>query len=205
MPTGQTALLTDLYQLNMLAAYLDRGLTDTAVFELFVRKLPPRRGFLMAAGLEQALDYLETLSFSKADITRLHVLGGYPESFLEFLAGLHFTGDVDAMPEGTVFFPDEPIIRVVPGHGAGHVKRRELHRGCTRVVAREHVEPRRAGKRSGQRGQIQRSDLRRPDFEHEVAPRAADPDRLVCARRVEPVRREHAVLTRRRGRRAARE
>ena len=59
MPAAQTALLTDLYQLNMLAAYLDHGLTDTAVFELFVRKLPTRRGFLMAAGLEEALGYLE--------------------------------------------------------------------------------------------------------------------------------------------------
>ena len=59
MEIGHTALLTDLYQLNMLAAYLDHGLTDTAVFELFVRKLPARRGFLMAARLEQALSYLK--------------------------------------------------------------------------------------------------------------------------------------------------
>ncbi|MGC2413060.1 MAG: nicotinate phosphoribosyltransferase, partial [Stellaceae bacterium] len=75
----QTALLTDLYQLNMLAAYLDHGLTDTAVFELFVRKLPPRRGFLMAAGLEQAVGYLENLAFSIEDIARLRALGAFPE------------------------------------------------------------------------------------------------------------------------------
>jgi nicotinate phosphoribosyltransferase len=113
MSADQTALLTDLYQLNMLAAYLDHGLTDTAVFELFVRKLPARRGFLMAAGLEQALGYLETLAFSPEDIARLRALGGFSERFLEFLSGLRFAGDVDALPEGTVFFPDEPILRVI--------------------------------------------------------------------------------------------
>jgi nicotinate phosphoribosyltransferase len=113
MSAEPTALLTDLYQLNMLAAYLDHGLTDTAVFELFVRKLPARRGFLMAAGLEQALAYLETLAFAQADIARLRALGGFSERFLEFLSGLRFTGDVDALPEGTVFFPDEPILRVI--------------------------------------------------------------------------------------------
>jgi nicotinate phosphoribosyltransferase len=112
MPTRNIPLLTDLYQLNMLAAYLDHDLTDTAVFELFVRKLPVHRGFLLAAGLAQALDYLETLAFSEADIGRLRRLGLYPERFLEFLAGLRFTGDVDAMPEGTVFFPDEPVLRI---------------------------------------------------------------------------------------------
>jgi nicotinate phosphoribosyltransferase len=111
MPQGE-ALLTDLYQLNMLSAYLDHGMADTAVFELFVRKLPPRRGFLMAAGLEQALGYLETLRFTAADIERIRGLGHFSERFLNHLAALRFTGDVDAMPEGTVFFPDEPILRV---------------------------------------------------------------------------------------------
>ena len=112
MPGAPTALLTDLYQLNMLAAYLDHGLTDAAVFELFVRKLPACRGFLMAAGLEQALDYLETLTFSDEDIAQLRAFGGFPDSLLEYLGALRFTGDVDALPEGTVFFTDEPILRV---------------------------------------------------------------------------------------------
>jgi nicotinate phosphoribosyltransferase len=106
------ALLTDLYQLNMLAAYLDHGLIDTAVFELFVRKLPKRRGFLVAAGLEQALSYLEELAFSHEDLARLRAFGGFPDQLLEYLALLRFTGNVDALPEGTVFFPDEPILRV---------------------------------------------------------------------------------------------
>ncbi|MGE5271216.1 MAG: nicotinate phosphoribosyltransferase [Thiohalocapsa sp.] len=113
MPSGGAALLTDLYQLNMLAAYLDHGLTETAVFELFVRKLPARRGFLMAAGLEQALDYLENLAFAPDDIARLRAAGTFPEPLLEYLSALCFVGDVDALPEGTVFFPDEPVLRVV--------------------------------------------------------------------------------------------
>ena len=71
MGIDQTPLLTDLYQLNMLAAYLDHGLTDTAAFELFVRKLPEQRGFLIAAGLQQALSYLETMAFTDADVARL--------------------------------------------------------------------------------------------------------------------------------------
>jgi nicotinate phosphoribosyltransferase len=107
------ALLTDLYQLNMLFAYLDHGLTETAAFELFVRKLPAGRGFLMAAGLQQAVDYLEALAFSDQDIARLRALDAFPEHLFEYLAGLRFTGDVDALPEGTIFFPDEPILRVV--------------------------------------------------------------------------------------------
>ena len=68
MYPATSPLLTDLYQLNMLQAYLDHGQTDTAVFEFFVRRLPARRGFLMAAGLEQALDFLENLQFSNEEI-----------------------------------------------------------------------------------------------------------------------------------------
>src|SRR5690606_13171067 len=99
-------LLTDLYQLNMLQAYLERGMTETAVFEFFVRKLPPRRGFLMAAGLEQALDFLETLRPAPAELDWLRSTGRFSTDFIDQLAELRFTGDVDAMAEGTVFFPD---------------------------------------------------------------------------------------------------
>src|SRR5512139_3115204 len=108
-----TPLLTDLYQLNMIQAYLDHGETRTAAFEFFFRKLPPRRGFLVAAGLEQALDFLEGLCFSAADIDWLARSGRFGKGLLEHLARLRFDGDVDAMPEGTVFFADEPILRVV--------------------------------------------------------------------------------------------
>jgi len=108
-----SALLTDLYQLNMIEAYLDHGEMKTAVFEFFVRKFPPRRGFLMAAGLEQALDFLEDLRFSPEDIDWLARSGRFSKSLLDYLAAFRFTGDVDAMPEGTVFFADEPILRVI--------------------------------------------------------------------------------------------
>jgi nicotinate phosphoribosyltransferase len=112
MAKSHGALLTDLYQLNMMAAYLEHGITGTAVFELFVRKLPSRRGFLMTAGLEQALQFLETASFTPEDIIKIRSLGQFSESFLAYLRSFRFSGDVDAMPEGTVFFPDEPILRV---------------------------------------------------------------------------------------------
>ena len=112
MAKSHSVLLTDLYQLNMMAAYLEHGLTGTAVFELFVRKLPSRRSFLMAAGLEQALQFLETVSFTPGDLDEIRGLGQFSESFLAYLRSFRFSGDVDAMREGTVFFPDEPILRV---------------------------------------------------------------------------------------------
>ena len=105
-------LLTDLYQLNMIQAYLDHGETKTAVFEFFVRKLPPQRGFLIAAGLEQALDFLETVRFSPDEIDWLARSGQFSGQLLDYLAALRFTGDVHAMPEGTPFFSNEPILRV---------------------------------------------------------------------------------------------
>jgi nicotinate phosphoribosyltransferase len=107
------ALLTDLYQFNMMQAYLDHGETKPAVFEFFFRTLPPRRGFLVAAGLEQALDFLEDLRFSADDIDWLAHTGRFSKALLDYLASFRFTGDVDAMPEGTAFFADEPILRVI--------------------------------------------------------------------------------------------
>ncbi|WP_333840601.1 nicotinate phosphoribosyltransferase [Pelomicrobium sp.] len=106
-------LLTDLYQLTMLQAYLERGLQATAVFELFVRKQPPERNFFVAAGLEQALDYLENLRFRDEDLRWVAQSGLFKPGFVDFLAGLRFEGEVYAMPEGTPFFSDEPILRVV--------------------------------------------------------------------------------------------
>lgn len=107
-----TALLTDLYQLTMMQAYLDRGMDEPAVFELFVRKLPAQRNFLVAAGLEQALDFLESLAFTEPEIDWLARQGGFSDGLLERLRAFRFTGDVDALPEGTVFFADEPVLRV---------------------------------------------------------------------------------------------
>lgn len=106
-------LLTDLYQLTMLQAYFDQGMNDTAVFEFFVRKLPAERNFLIAAGLEQVLEYLGEARFTEEELEWLGNSGRFHRRFVESLADWRFTGDVDAMPEGTVFFPDEPILRVV--------------------------------------------------------------------------------------------
>jgi len=110
--SGQSLLLTDLYQLSMLETYAAHGMAETAVFELFVRKLPTGRGFLMAAGLEQAVQFLETLRFTADELGWLRSTGSFSAEFLDSLGGFRFTGDVDAMPEGTVFFPDEPVLRV---------------------------------------------------------------------------------------------
>lgn len=112
MLVGASPLLTDLYQLNMIQAYLDCQKTETAVFEFFVRKIPERRGFLMAAGLEQALDYLERLQFSSEELEWLARTGRFNQAFLDYLADFRFTGDVHAMAEGRIFFADEPILRV---------------------------------------------------------------------------------------------
>jgi nicotinate phosphoribosyltransferase len=105
-------LVTDLYQLTMLQAYYEAGMTETAVFELFVRKLPPGRNFLVAAGLEQAVEFLEGLRFEDEALDWIRSCGIFKPAFAERLAGLRFTGDVHAMPEGTVFFPNEPCLRV---------------------------------------------------------------------------------------------
>ena len=112
MERGSSPLLTDLYQLNMIEAYLAYGETNTAVFELFVRKLPARRGFLVAAGLQQALEFLEDLRFSAEEIDWLRRTGRFSARTLDYLAQLRFTGDVHAFAEGTVFFANEPILRV---------------------------------------------------------------------------------------------
>ena len=112
MTERPSALLTDLYQINMMQAYLDRGVTDTAVFELFARNLPSRRGFLVAAGLAQALQFLETLRFSAAEIEWLRSTERFRPNLIEYLSVFRFTGDVHAVPEGTVFFANEPILRI---------------------------------------------------------------------------------------------
>ena len=112
MDLAHDFLLTDLYQLAMMQAYIEQGETKTAVFEFFSRKLPARRGFLMAAGLEQALDFLENLRVSREEIEWLERSGRFGRNLIDYLAEFRFTGDVHAMPEGTIFFADEPIIRV---------------------------------------------------------------------------------------------
>ena len=106
------ALLTDLYQLTMGQAYFELGMQDDAVFELFVRRLPETRRFLLAAGLEQALEHIEGLRFTEDDIAFLATLGRFRRDFLDYLRSVRFTGTVHAIPEGTPFFANEPIVRV---------------------------------------------------------------------------------------------
>lgn len=110
------SLLTDLYQLTMSACYIGEGLADRrASFELFVRKLPQDFGYLVAMGLEQALTYLELLQFDSTQLEALQATGLFdhvPPAFWETLATARFTGDVWAVPEGTVVFANEPLLRV---------------------------------------------------------------------------------------------
>ena len=106
-------LLTDLYELTMLEAYFAEGMNAVAAFELFVRKLPEGRNFLIAAGLTQAVEYLLTLRFTDQDRDWLARSGRFRQPFIDSLADLRFTGDLDAVPEGTAIFADEPILRVV--------------------------------------------------------------------------------------------
>ena len=108
--------MTDLYQLTMMAGYRALGKENQrATFEMFVRKLPAHRAYLVFAGLEQALGDLLRLAFSAEQIESLRrwpVFAAIDPAFFEWLAELRFGGDVWAMPEGTVFFPGEPVVRV---------------------------------------------------------------------------------------------
>jgi nicotinate phosphoribosyltransferase len=97
----------------MLQAYFDRNMRADAVFEFFVRRMPDERSFLVAAGLEQAVGYLRSLHFEQSEIEALRTTGLFADAFLDYLSELRFNGDADAMPEGTVFFPNEPIFRIL--------------------------------------------------------------------------------------------
>lgn len=112
MNLSSSLLLTDLYQLTMLQGYVEHGMEEQATFEFFVRKLPPARNFLLAAGLEQALSFLENLRFMPEELEWLRSCGLFRRALVDYLEKVHFTGDVHAMPEGTVCFPDEPIVRI---------------------------------------------------------------------------------------------
>jgi nicotinate phosphoribosyltransferase len=110
-----SGLLTDLYELTMAAGYLQTGFEACATFELFVRNLPSHRNYLIAAGLEQALDFLEHVNFSDEEIAYLrshHVFQYIGPEFFEYLRTFRFTGEVWAVPEGTLVFPGEPMLRV---------------------------------------------------------------------------------------------
>jgi len=108
----KSPLLTDLYQLTMLQGYIEEGLHEEAIFEFYVRQMPENRSFLIAAGLESCLRFLEDMRFSEEELQYLEKTHRFSSALIDYLRNLRFTGDVHALPEGTVFFPNEPLIRV---------------------------------------------------------------------------------------------
>ena len=110
---GEPGLFIDLYELTMAQAYLAEGLTGTAVFTLFVRRLPEVRNFLLACGLESVLGYLQHVRFTDDDLAYLRSLEVFSDDLLTWLSRFRFTGDVYAVPEGTPVFANEPILEIV--------------------------------------------------------------------------------------------
>ena len=105
-------MLTDMYQLTMNAAYFDNHKNDQATFDLFVRKLPKDWGFFVAAGIEDAVDYASSVRFTESDIAYLGRQGLFNPAFLNFLKNFKFTGNIEAVPEGTPVTPNTPLMRV---------------------------------------------------------------------------------------------
>ena len=106
-----TSLFTDFYELTMCASYFDNKNFEPATFDLFIRRLPENRAYFLFAGLEEALQYLKSIKFTEEHLAYLKKQG-FKEDFLDYLRGFRFTGDVCAVPEGTIAFPNEPLIRV---------------------------------------------------------------------------------------------
>jgi nicotinate phosphoribosyltransferase len=111
LSAAEVSLLSDLYELTMAASYHREGLDRPAVFELFTRNLPPHRGWLLAAGIGPSLRLVSEMRFGPGEISYLRELG-FEDEFLDYLAEFRFGGDIDAMPEGTLCFADEPLVRV---------------------------------------------------------------------------------------------
>lgn len=106
-------LLTDLYELTMMQGYYEKGQNEKVVFDVFFRQNPCGNGYSICAGLDQIIDYIKNLNFTYEDVDYLRGLGIFSEDFLHYLSGFHFTGDIYAIPEGTVVFPKEPLIKVI--------------------------------------------------------------------------------------------
>ena len=113
MRANNLTLLTDLYELTMMQGYFKNPTDQTVVFDMFYRDNPCGGGFAICAGLEQVIEYIENLRFTDEDIEYLRSLSIFEEDFLEYLRAFHFTGDIYAIPEGTVIFPREPMVKVV--------------------------------------------------------------------------------------------
>ncbi len=113
MKDRNLSLMTDLYELTMMQGYFKENTREVVVFDMFYRKNPCGGGYAITAGLEQLMDYIQQLHFTYEDIDYLRSLGIFAEDFLEYLRGFHFSGDIYAVPEGTVVFPNEPLVKVV--------------------------------------------------------------------------------------------
>ena len=106
-------LLTDLYELTMMQGYYKQKQNEVVIFDVFFRQNPCSNGYSVCAGLEQVIDYIKKLNFTYEDVDYLRSLGIFSEDFLHYLSGFHFSGDIYAIPEGTVVFPKEPLLKVV--------------------------------------------------------------------------------------------
>ncbi len=113
MSKRNLTLLTDLYELTMMQGYYEKGQNENVIFDVFFRQSPCNNGYSVCAGLDQVIDYIKNLHFTYDDVDYLRGLGIFKEDFLHYLSGFHFSGDIYAIPEGTVVFPKEPLLKVV--------------------------------------------------------------------------------------------
>lgn len=114
MRAENLTLLTDLYELTMMQGYFEKqSANETVIFDVFFRENPVKNGYSIMAGLEQVIEYIKNLNFSYEDVDYLRGLGIFSEDFLHYLSGFHFSGDIYAIPEGSVIFPKEPILKVI--------------------------------------------------------------------------------------------
>lgn len=114
MRADNLTLLTDLYELTMMQGYFEKqSANETVIFDVFFRENPVKNGYSIMAGLEQVIEYIKNLNFSYEDVDYLRGLGIFSEDFLHYLSGFHFSGNIYAIPEGSVIFPKEPILKVI--------------------------------------------------------------------------------------------
>ena len=113
MRANNLTLLTDLYELTMMQGYFEQQTNEVVVFDVFFRQNPAKNGYSIMAGLEQVIEYIKNLNFTYEDVDYLRGLGIFSEDFLHYLSGFHFSGNIYAIPEGSVIFPQEPLIKVI--------------------------------------------------------------------------------------------